>query len=176
MSEVLDKIKRELAVFEEKKKALVEELRKEFPNMFKDLLSNAKTFETLSWNQYTPYFNDGEECTFSANVAYLMIDGEYADSRPRLKRAIYGKLLTQEEVEFSNEVRRNYPYFRPYSLGDNGYVKNPNFDTHDGEIYETIKTILSEIPEDFLKELFGDHVTITMKKDGSIDVKEYDHE
>ena len=176
MSEVLDKIRRELDAFAEKKKAFVEELRKDFPLMFKDLIGNAKTFESVSWNQYTPYFNDGEECTFSAHVDYLMVDGNYDDEREDLKKVIYGQLLTEEDVEFNNEFERKSPYFRPRKLGDRGYVKNPNFDPHDGEIFQSIKTVLGEIPEDFLKELFGDHAQITIRKDGTIDVSEYEHD
>ena len=175
MSEVLNKIRKELDAFEKKKKALIEELRKEFPNMFKEVIEKAKTFETLSWTQYTPYFNDGEECVFSAHIDYLIIDDEYDDSRPELKRAIFGVLDTQEKVDFSNEYDKNSRWFRPRSLGDSGYIKNPNFDTHDGEIYQTIKSTLKEIPEDFLKELFGDHAKVILKKDGTIEVEEYEH-
>src|SRR5689334_3768923 len=32
--------------------------------------------ESFGWTQYTPYFNDGEECVFSANTEYPTINGE----------------------------------------------------------------------------------------------------
>lgn len=35
------------------------EVFKKYPNI-----------ESFSWTQYTPYFNDGEECTFSAQTEY----------------------------------------------------------------------------------------------------------
>lgn len=35
--------------------------------------------EAFRWNQYTPYFNDGEECTFGVNDVYLRFKGASED-------------------------------------------------------------------------------------------------
>jgi hypothetical protein len=40
------------------------ELFEEFPEL-----------ESFSWTQYTPYFNDGDTCEFSANIDYPEIEG-----------------------------------------------------------------------------------------------------
>ena len=133
MSEVQDKIKSELKAFEVKKAELVESLRKEFPKMFAPLMSQFKHIETISWTQYTPYWNDGESCEFSANVDYLTINGE-------------------EEYEYEEK------------------------DKEDSKILNQIKTILNDIPEEFLEELFGDHVEVTIRKDGTIKVTKYEHD
>jgi|HubBroStandDraft_3_1064219.scaffolds.fasta_scaffold261295_2 hypothetical protein len=47
----------------------------------KDLLANNPGIASFSWTQYTPYWNDGEPCVFSANTHYPDINGieEYSD-------------------------------------------------------------------------------------------------
>ena len=136
MSEILNKIKAELDVFAAKKRELVEELRKQFPQLFVELFNKSKCIESISWAQYTPYFNDGEECVFRVNTNWLSVnDEDYYD---------------RDEIE--------------------------GWDENEEAILKEIKTILNDIPEDFLKELFGDHVEITIKKNSEIVVSEYDHE
>lgn len=43
---------------------------------FKKTFEENPKLETVSWSQYTPYFNDGEECTFSSNHEWADIEGE----------------------------------------------------------------------------------------------------
>ena len=135
MSEILNKIKAELDIFEAKKQELVRELRKEFPQLFLEQFQKSKCIESVSWTQYTPYFNDGEECVFSAHTNWLDVNGE--------------DYYNQDEIEGWNE-------------GEEAIINE-------------IKTVLGNIPEDFLKELFGDHTKVTINKDGTINVEEYDH-
>lgn len=136
MTEILNKIKAELDIFAAKKKELVEELRKQWSALFEELFNKSKCIESISWSQYTPYFNDGEECVFRPNTDWLDINEEdYYD---------------RDSIE--------------------------GWDESEEAIIKEIKTLLGDIPEDFLKELFGDHVQITIKKSGEIVVTEYDHE
>lgn len=55
-------------------------------------------------------------------------------------------------------------------------VPNPNFDSDEYQILCQINEILNDIPEDFYKDLFGDHCQVTIYKDGRIEVEEYDHD
>jgi hypothetical protein len=136
MSEILNKIKAELDIFAAKKRELVEELRKQFPQLFVELFNKSKCIESVSWTQYTPYFNDGEECVFSVHTDWLNVnDEDYYD---------------RDEIE--------------------------GWDESEEAIIKEIKTVLGNIPEDFFRELFGDHAQITLKKNGEIVVTEYDHE
>ena len=136
MSEILNKIKAELDIFAAKKRELVEELRKQFPALFAEVFNKSKCIESIGWTQYTPYFNDGEECVFSANTDWLNVNGEdYYD---------------RDDIE--------------------------GWDESEEAIIKEIKTLLGNIPEDFLKELFGDHAQIIIKKSGEIVVTEYDHD
>lgn len=186
MNELLTKFKKELASFEAKEeelyKQLTEELinplRKEFINLF-PTLKNAKRFKTISWTQYTPHWNDGEECYFSANVDYLHIDGSAIDDVEWAIPYIFEKLNTQEEIEISRSLTIKYKLDGNYSsnkiIGQYGLKPNPNYDEHDGAIVNDVQDTLDEIPTDTLKELFGDHVEITLHTNGEVTTQEYEH-
>jgi hypothetical protein len=66
--EILEQIKAKLEEFEARKNALIEELRNDFPAILRPLFESNPVVESISWTQYTPYFNDGDECTFGVNM------------------------------------------------------------------------------------------------------------
>ena len=35
--------------------------------------------KAIRWNQYTPYFNDGDPCTFSVGEVMFLVDGAAED-------------------------------------------------------------------------------------------------
>ena len=145
--EIIEKLQEKISSFEEMKNKLIVNLREDISLAFKEILKEAQTFETISWTQYTNYFNDGEECTFSAYTDNLYIDGE--GEPESLKERIWS----------------------------NGYKTNPDYNVHDGEIVNNFKNLLKSVPEDFLKEIFGNHVQVTVKKDGTITIDTYnDHD
>lgn len=128
--ELIEKIKGEFASFAEKKKALSDQLKSEFPAILKPLFDKYPAVEKIRWVQYTPYFNDGDECTFSANVWDIAVnDNEMYDGSKENKAAA---------DEFS--------------------------------------TALKEIPEEMFKDIFGDHVEVTINRDGTVETEEYEHD
>lgn len=155
---IINRIKGELKTFEEKKKALVDELRKEFPNLLQPLLEQSEIIESISWVQYTPYFNDGDECTFSSYAADFGFNGKtYRDN-----------FVTNADF-WSKEIY-------DYTSGRYKKVPNPGYIEKEASIIDGLSEILSEIPDDFYKDLFGDHVEITIFKDGRILINSYAHD
>lgn len=153
----LEKIKSEFAAFEEKKKSFVEELRKEFPTIFKELFDKSEKIESFGWKQYTPYFNDGDVCYFNVYCDDPYINGEYID-----------------ECDW-------YDWrIRYYLRGDEKYAnlltEKPNLDVETYKLIDEFKDVINSIPEEILKDLFGDHVSITIYKDGRVNVEQYEHD
>jgi len=72
---VIEKIKEQVAEFKEKRAALIAELDKDFGVIFIPLFEKYPDIESISWTQFSPYFNDGEECTFSVHNDFIDIDG-----------------------------------------------------------------------------------------------------
>lgn len=127
---IVEQIHAELTAFNEKKVALTETLRKDFPSLLAPLFDANPSVEKISWTQYTPYFNDGESCEFCAQTDYIIINGEDKYDSENIEKSVF--------VSFSS--------------------------------------VLESIPYEFYLELFGDHVEITIKKDGTIKVDEYEHD
>jgi hypothetical protein len=129
---IVERIKSEMAAFDEKRKALCAELQKEFPALFKEFFEKHEWVENFMWHQYTPYFNDGDECVFGVSNSEdsLEING----------------------VDWYDGKKENK------------------------EVYEELSELLNAVPEEFYKDLFGDHVEITVNRDGTITKEEYEHD
>jgi hypothetical protein len=151
----LEKIKAELAAFEEKKKEFTKELQKEFPSMFKELFEKSDKIQSFGWTQYTPFFNDGDTCEFGVHVDEPYINGEYID-----------------ECEW-------YDWKVKYHLKNGDYpelANDPSIDMEACKLVGEFIDVINSIPEEMLKDLFGDHALVTIHKSGKIEVEGYDHD
>ena len=130
----------EIAAIQEKAKTQAKEL---FETVSKQLFEKHPEMESFGWKQYTPYFNDGDECRFSAHTDEPDING-----------------IRGYEIHEA----------RTYSTG--------SYPAKHEELVKA-KDIVTEFLGNFydsdLKDMFGDHVKITVSKDG-IEVDDYDHE
>ena len=89
------------------------------------------------------------------------------------------KMITEENIQEHEEFNKSqdgYSWYLDRKVGDDGYFKNPDFDQNAYDTVELFKQTVSKIPEDFLKDLFGDHCMVTVHRDGRIEVEEYDHD
>lgn len=132
--ELIEKVKQRVAEIEAKRSEMLKDLQQEFPELLKSAFDKHPTVEKVTWRQYTPYFNDGDECTFGASLGYDDLD-------------INGTNYWDEE-----EREKVKP------------------------MYEDFATILIEIPEEFYKDLFGDHMEVTVNRDGTVETEEYEHD
>jgi len=175
---IVEQIKAELEAFNKKKQDLVEQLRKEFPAMFKELFEQSEVIKSISWTQYSPYFNDGDECTFSAHTDDLSVNGDYHDDVDFISPYNYGKIKTEEDM-VNNDLladKLNRSWYKGKQIGQDGLVINPDYNEKEANIYTQFVDILSSIPEEFLEDLFGNHAQVTINSDGTISVDGYDHD
>jgi hypothetical protein len=175
---IVEQIKAELEAFNAKKQSLVEQLRKEFPVMFKELFEQSEIIKSISWTQYSPYFNDGDECTFSAHTDELDVNGEYCDDVEFLSPYNYGKLVTEEDVINNGLLaeKADRSWYKDRQIGQDGLLINPNYNEKESNIYDQFVEILNSIPDEFLEDLFGNHSQVTINSDGTISVDGYDHD
>ena len=143
----IETIKQTLLDFQTKKEELTKKLREEFPQLIKPLLDQSEIIEKIRWQQYTPYFNDGDICYFSR-----------------------GEVLVNDSEWETPEVLRE-------TIWTSGkWYSNPNYNAKEGQILKDIKEVIDSIPDDFYESLFGDHVEVTIYKDGTITTEEFEHE
>lgn len=126
---------------------------------------------SISWTQYTPYFMDGEECTFSANLDNLSINGfdRYGDNNDNNDNY-------DEDIDKS-VVRYNFwDHYKKKTWTNIGEVENPNYDENISDMLKTIIDFMTAFPEDLYEEIFGDHVSVLITRDGKTELNEYEHD
>lgn len=171
--EILEKIKVQLAEIAKQKEQLTSELRKEFYPMLKPLFekSNGK-ITSIGWHQYTPHFNDGDECTFSTNFDLdwgIEFNGENLDESELIKSSAYG---LQRWIDGDGSYEKwieKYPDDKIDSIANADEIELYR-------LFNEVEDLLSCIPDEFYKDLFGDHVKVTVSADGSIETEEYEHD
>lgn len=154
IKEVVKETEDDFLAIKEEMKRLRDEARSKVKNFFiKGMDTIFDTFsevKSVSWTQYTPYFNDGEPCEFWCNSDDFCVNG-YDD---------YDEEGDEGEI---NVLDYDYNNGRQYKY-------------HKGEeISNAIGGFLKQLDKDDFKTMFGDHATVIVKK-GEITVEEYDHD
>lgn len=167
----------------------IEDLRKKSIEISKTVFHTAVSnfFNTypevaaIRWTQYTPYFNDGDTCEFSVHDLEFYSEADYED----LKN---GEL--DDTYEFNSFSKPSDYAYRVAAEPDNTYRDHyqAEIDKYNklveekGERFDVIASgirqfnnLFNEIDDDVMLSLFGDHVRVTVTKDG-IDVDEHDHD
>ena len=94
-----------LEEFKQKRLALQKEILNEAKSVFKEesafLFKDNPILKSFGWRQYTPYFCDGDECIFSAQVEDPLINGldSYGDSDDEVAEEDQLDEKTHEKLE-----------------------------------------------------------------------------
>lgn len=131
-----------------------------FAQQTKALFDKWPALKSISWPQYTPYFNDGEECTFSARTDDPDLNGfdEYGDKAR-------GMELDGDNLWLKSKRTIGYSPERD----------NPDYDPEAKRCVAEVKALLKEFDDDVYEELFDNHVRVTITREG-ITTEEYEHE
>lgn len=141
-------------------RAQMDALRKEAAEQVKPLLSefvkSNPQVKAVKWTQYTPYFNDGDTCTFGINAPeFFFHDTAGNDDEDEDDAEGYGAWnLKPERDQWSPSVE----------------VCSPETAAACVKLAEALDGI-----EEALEECFGDHVKVIVTANG-VEVDEYDHD
>jgi hypothetical protein len=111
----------------------------------------------FGWSQFTPYFNDGEECIFRLNDVYFLPKNKVKESLE------FHDVYDGEDSFYVSEYR-----LQKGELGDTGV----SLETY--RACKKLKDMLNE-QEEIMKDVFGDHVYVLVTVDG-VTVEEYEHD
>lgn len=186
---ITNKIAEQNAKLEEMRKSHMAALQKDFNEIIKLFFDECPKVQAVVWSQYTPYFNDGDECVFSVNEPCFVTKNfnredllnpyEYEDSDE------YGTLKIPSYVpDWDAEIARDKAELAKPNASDwvKGYYPKAiaaleemrrEFPGYDVKI-KAFANLLSE-NEDMLKEVYGDHVAVYLTPDEVI-VEEYIHD
>ena len=153
---MFEKLKEMNQELEALKKVHLEKSKAMFTDVAKLLFEKHPKLESFGWNQYTPYFNDGEECTFSARTDEPDING-----------------LDGYEINFGDEQVTDW---NSPKVG-NEYPKkaNPDYNPELHLAHQDVTEFLANMDEAVLRDLFGDHVQVLVTAGGT-EVEEYEHD
>lgn len=148
---------------QKKMKALKTEMQKEgkvaLKAAFKELFEKHPVLEAVQWEQYTPYFNDGDTCTFSVEDMYPVFT--LTEEQRKISK-IYADEDAFDELWYEFEYGELKKTMTPEQKAAN-------------KALDVLFKEFSGIADDVFEDLFGDHVRVRATKKG-FKVSEYEHE
>lgn len=128
---------------------------------FAEFFNNQPEVGAIVWKQYTPYFSDGDACTFSRRD-FEFLSPE--DSQKKMRT--YDDLCLMNRLNTLDFHRRHPQYGSGRCLTMEEQICL--------EAYKSFEKICSQI-DDLFKTVFGDHVQVRATRDG-FEVDDYDHD
>lgn len=145
---MLDEYNKLRAEFQERGKKVLKD-------SFKGFFDANPKIRAVSWTQYTPYFNDGEPCTFSVHDMWALDKKGY------------------------NEWKDNGGYAEEYSVASNWAYGEPEGDDRltakERKSVQDFLALVHKLPDDLFEDMFGDHVEVIATREG-FEVEEYSHD
>jgi hypothetical protein len=137
--------------------------------------------QAIAWTQYTPYFNDGDECVFDVNAPTFILGGfdpdeevdsvyDYEDDE---KYELYYYYTSWQRESYKKEIESGDPSLWALKVVD-AMAKQDEKYGHIHTFYESFYTIINT-HSDLMKYIYGDHVQIVLSKNKTV-VLEYEHE
>lgn len=172
-NEILQRHHQMVAELERKKKEMAKEVQENLKEGFKDFFDLVPEAKSIVWTQYTPYFNDGDECIFRVND-YEVHETENPDYQ-------YGdggiKLEKPSNIYYVDQAKN------PNGWGASAVKEwNETLERLGGkerleQITEAKKLLdnIFNLPDDFFKDTFNNHVTVVATRNG-FDVDDFDHD
>ena len=155
----IDKIRAELQKAEKS-------ATKDIMNLLKDLMKENPLIAGVRWTQYTPHFNDGDECVFGIN-------------EPEFKFNLGAPSKSEDDEEYDGG---NEGWYDDYYIDDEFFEKRTDILNHKDvasvkKAVKDIHTVYSKLcdMENQIKSMFGDGVQVTVTADG-VETEEYDHD
>lgn len=124
----------------------------------KELFTKHGTVQSISWRQYTPYFNDGDTCTFRVCTDEIDITYKIGNLEPHTEDFV-GTWAIQKYLQTG--------------LGWDGKPHTPTLAEWAASDFVPF---LGEFEDELMLSMFGDHVRVTVHRDGRTEVDSYEHD
>jgi hypothetical protein len=168
-----------------------------FSDMAKEFFNDNPTVLAFGWTQYTPYWNDGDVCTFRAQTDYptvtMLVDGQaisYDENRGELTDNDGEEIRTAENWKRIFEGMRGAKVSsmsvegKTITLSPEGTVlidgvrvkTHAEYDKGFDGASKNVSEFLGNFEDADLETMFGDHIQIMVARDGTIETEEYQHD
>lgn len=159
----MESIQEKIDDFKKQRQILNDKIKESAKTLFTEFVGNL--FEvhpklvSFSWEQYTPYFNDGDECVFSARVDYPGI--QFGDEAER-------ESYDSPENDYIPDGTEIVEGWNGRKAERTKYKKVPI--VYEGDVLakrnaaEDVMKFLAGFDNDVLKSMFGDHTAVIVSK------------
>lgn len=177
MGKLFDELKALKSQYDRK---LQEEGEAAVKDAFKDLFVTYPEVESVYWNQYTPYFNDGDPCYFRVHEFDVSLKtpanlGDVIAAKEKELESSSDDQAAQLQLELDRLVDLQNFCEEEYSYGESLYYLEKLDFPRAKEISKAVSALQRELPNDVLESVFGDHVSVTATREGfSVDEKDHD--
>ena len=167
----IDKIEKEIQALNKERQDLQTKyqtkMQEHLKGLTKAFFKDNHQVTAFVWTQYTPYFNDGEECTFGVNDPYFSnAEGEDLEDITR-----WGEYDGEKDDIWSEESWALLEYTNNQVLRDKLSLTQEQA----AAIKRFSKMIQSDDMEPVMRAMFDDHVRVIATREG-FDVEEHDHD
>jgi hypothetical protein len=140
--------------FEESQAAFQKQAQKAFKESMKSFFIDNPEIKVIKWKQFSPYFNDGEECTFSVGMPMF-------SNAPNVEDLEHDEYVGEEEGI--------------WCYGEDCYGEEPPQDARLIAAMDAFEAIQqSNAFETIAETMFGNHSEIVITAEG-IKVEDYSH-
>ena len=148
--------------------------QKMFKTVTKEFFDKNPAITMITWNQYTPYFNDGEECVFGVHeprftncpldeIADINKWGEYDGENEKVW------CITDPAWILKSDNK----YYDTEKAALNALASAKELDIDSIQSFHSM--VQTSEMEDVFRVMFGDHVTIIATREG-FEVKDLEHD
>lgn len=154
-----------LKEFRKQKKEFSKKAQDALKVEFKNFFNKHESVKTIEWTQYTPYFNDGDECLFSVGAPSFYGDKNVDnDNSDPTDNCIVYNLRRVSNSRYDHNARKQLPAERSLTPEEDSLLNDAN----------DLKELIYELADD-MKIMFGDHVSVVANREG-FSVSEYEHD
>jgi hypothetical protein len=165
------------------------ENQKLFNQAVKLIFKTHPELESFSWSQYTPHWNDGDECTFSTHFDYeLVLNGE--DEDPEGIESVRENLQILEDKNAEAKMKKKIAEMSKKKANEweidhlkgklsflEGLKNNPKEAEElkkRARIKIDIVDLLENIKDEYFQDMFGEGTVTVTKDDVSLEDCEHD--
>jgi len=156
----LAKLKKQQAAVE---KEMANVAKAAFKEMSAEVFKANPALISFSWSQYTPYWNDGDTCTFSSNAEYPSITFKASDGKTVKNDENNGTLVFFDAEDTDVE----------YEVPEDEYDK---YTKQIEKLNVKVSSFLGNFSDDDFLTMFDDHQLITVNRNGKVETEDYEHE
>lgn len=132
--------------FDAEKAQFERRMQAAFAQALKEFWVEFPKAEVVSWAQFTPYFNDGDECVFSVHEASVNGYNSWGD---------FDETVLDEDTGDITNVEKECPVKKECAAFDK---------------------LLNAVGDDVMRVMYGDHTQVILRRDGSANIRDWEHD